>query len=118
VDWYSVEALLAGGDAWYSVLAGLFPHISMEIVQAVQSGNAAEARRLNAHLQPLWDLFKEFSSLARRLRHRRVARHLLCRAAATDTPAAGRRSPDRHGQVEGHGFALKAPRSLRVHSFA
>jgi 4-hydroxy-tetrahydrodipicolinate synthase len=63
VDWYSVEALLAGGDAWYSVLAGLFPHICMEIVQAVHSGNAAEARRLNAHLQPLWDLFKEFSSL-------------------------------------------------------
>jgi 4-hydroxy-tetrahydrodipicolinate synthase len=63
VDWYSVEALLAGGDAWYSVLAGLFPHICMEIVQAVQSENAAEARRLNAHLQPLWDLFKKFSSL-------------------------------------------------------
>jgi 4-hydroxy-tetrahydrodipicolinate synthase len=63
VDWYSVEALLAGGDAWYSVLAGLFPHICMDIVQAVQSGNAEEARRLNAHLQPLWDLFREFSSL-------------------------------------------------------
>lgn len=63
VDWYSVEALLAGGDAWYSVLAGLFPHVCMEIVQAVQSGNAEEARRLNANLQPLWDLFREFSSL-------------------------------------------------------
>ena len=63
VDWYLVEALLAGGDAWYSVLAGLFPHVCMEIVQAVENGNAAAARRLNAHLQPLWDLFREFSSL-------------------------------------------------------
>jgi 4-hydroxy-tetrahydrodipicolinate synthase len=63
VDWYSVEALLAGGDAWYSVLAGLFPQVCMEIVEAVQNGNAAEARRLNVYLQPIWDLFKEFSSL-------------------------------------------------------
>ena len=58
-----VEALLAGGDAWYAVAAGLFPKASLAIVQAVRSGNAAEARRLNAGLQPLWDLFKELSSL-------------------------------------------------------
>ena len=62
-DWNSVEALLAGGDAWYSVIAGLFPQTSMAIIRAVQSGEADEARRLNARLQPLWDLFKEFSSL-------------------------------------------------------
>ncbi|GJD93168.1 4-hydroxy-tetrahydrodipicolinate synthase [Methylobacterium iners] len=62
-DWNSVEALLAGGDAWYSVIAGLFPQTTMDIVRAVQAGDAAEARRLNARLQPLWDLFREFSSL-------------------------------------------------------
>lgn len=62
-DWNSVEALLAGGDAWYSVVAGLFPQICMTIVRAVQNGDAVEARRLNASLQPLWDLLKEFSSL-------------------------------------------------------
>jgi 4-hydroxy-tetrahydrodipicolinate synthase len=62
-DWNSVEALLAGGDAWYSVIAGLFPQVSMSIVRAVQNGEATEARRLNALLQPLWVLFKEFSSL-------------------------------------------------------
>lgn len=49
VDWHSAEALLAGGDAWYSVLAGLFPQICLEIVQAAQDGNAAEARRLNCY---------------------------------------------------------------------
>ena len=63
VDWNSVEALIAGGDAWYSVVAGLFPRISMAVVQAVQNGDAAEARRLNERLDPLWSLFKEFSSL-------------------------------------------------------
>jgi 4-hydroxy-tetrahydrodipicolinate synthase len=63
VDWHCVEALIAGGDAWYSVIAGLFPQISMTIVRAVQDGNVAEARRLNARLDPLWSLFKEFSSL-------------------------------------------------------
>jgi 4-hydroxy-tetrahydrodipicolinate synthase len=63
VDWNSVEALIAGGHAWYSVLAGLFPRISMALVQAVQNGDAAEARRLNERLDPLWCLFREFSSL-------------------------------------------------------
>ena len=63
VDWNSVEALIAGGHAWYSVLAGLFPRISMAFVQAVQNGDAAEARRLNERLEPLWSLFKELSSL-------------------------------------------------------
>jgi 4-hydroxy-tetrahydrodipicolinate synthase len=62
-DWNSVEALIVGGDAWYSVVAGLFPRISVAIVQAVQSGDVAGARRLNERLQPLWSLFKEFSSL-------------------------------------------------------
>jgi 4-hydroxy-tetrahydrodipicolinate synthase len=63
VDWNSVEALLAGGDAWYSVVAGLFPRVSMALVRAAQDGDAEEARRLNARLEPLWVLFREFSSL-------------------------------------------------------
>ena len=45
------------------MVAGLFPRISVAIVQAVQSGDVAGARRLNERLQPLWSLFKEFSSL-------------------------------------------------------
>jgi 4-hydroxy-tetrahydrodipicolinate synthase len=62
-DWNSVEALIAGGDTWYSVVAGLFPRISMTIVQAVQNGDFAQARGLNKRLEPLWSLFKELSSL-------------------------------------------------------
>jgi 4-hydroxy-tetrahydrodipicolinate synthase len=63
VDWQCVEALIAGGDTWYSVVAGLFPHTSMALVRAVRDGNVAEARRLNKRLHPLWGLFTEFSSL-------------------------------------------------------
>jgi len=62
-DWNAVEALLAGGDAWYSVVAGLFPGIGVAIVRAARSGDAVAARSLNASLEPLWALFKEFSSL-------------------------------------------------------
>ncbi|MDB5621084.1 dihydrodipicolinate synthase family protein [Tardiphaga sp.] len=62
-DWNVTEALVAGGDAWYSVAAGLFPKACLAIVRAAQAGDAAEARRLDAAMQPLWSLFKEFSSL-------------------------------------------------------
>jgi 4-hydroxy-tetrahydrodipicolinate synthase len=62
-DWHSIEALIAGGDAWYSVVAGLFPLTSMAMVDAARAGNVAEARRLNERLNPLWALFKDYSSL-------------------------------------------------------
>lgn len=62
-DWNVTEALLAGGDAWYSVAAGLFPHSCLALTRAALAGDAAEARKLNDALQPLWDLFKQYSSL-------------------------------------------------------
>ena len=62
-DWHSTEAIIAGADAWYCVLGGLMPEICLAIVRAVQRGETAEARQLNAGLEPLWSLFKEFSSL-------------------------------------------------------
>lgn len=63
VDWHSIEALITGGSVWYSVVAGLFPQVSMTMVQAVRDGDVAQARRLNVELEPLWSLFREFSSL-------------------------------------------------------
>lgn len=63
VDAHAAEALLAGGAAWYSVAGGLFPQPCMAIVAAAQAGDAAEARRLNAGLVPLWELFREHTSL-------------------------------------------------------
>ena len=77
-DWNAVEALLAGGDAWYSVVAGLFPRTGMALVRAVRSGDPDEARRLDARLQPLWDLFRELSSL--RVVYASAALLDICRA--------------------------------------
>ena len=55
-----VPAMLAGGDAWYSVIGGLFPVAAMKLMTAVRAGDAVEAQRLDAHLRPLWALFAEF----------------------------------------------------------
>jgi 4-hydroxy-tetrahydrodipicolinate synthase len=62
-DWNSAEAMIAGADTWYSVLGGLFPRVCMKIVAAARQGDAAEARRLDAALAPVWTLFRQFSSL-------------------------------------------------------
>ncbi len=63
VDWNAGEALLAGGDAWYSVLAGLYPGICMRLARAAQAdGQADEVRHLNVSLEPLWELFRTYGS--------------------------------------------------------
>jgi 4-hydroxy-tetrahydrodipicolinate synthase len=78
-DWDAAEALLAGGDAWYSVVGGLFPGVCMPIVAAARRGDAPQARQLNEGLKPLWDLFVEFSSL--RVVYAAANLLGLCRAA-------------------------------------
>ncbi|MCF3641999.1 dihydrodipicolinate synthase family protein [Rhizobium sp. TRM95111] len=62
-DWNAAEAMLCGADTWYSVLAGILPDVCLLIVRAAQNGDVEEARRLDAKLSPIWDLFKQFSSL-------------------------------------------------------
>ena len=62
-DWHCTQALLAGADAWFSVLAGLFPAPVLEIARAVAAGDVARAQALDARLMPLWDLFRRYSSL-------------------------------------------------------
>ena len=79
VDWKATEAMLAGGDAWYSVAGGLFPTPCMAIAAAAEAGRMEEARALHARMQPLWDLFTEFSSL--RVTYAAVNLLGLCRAA-------------------------------------
>ncbi|KAB2704527.1 MULTISPECIES: dihydrodipicolinate synthase family protein [Brucella] len=61
-DWGAADALLAGADAWYSVVAGLLPDPALALTRAAQSGNNTEAERINAAFTPLWDLFKTHSS--------------------------------------------------------
>ncbi|ESQ91215.1 dihydrodipicolinate synthase [Asticcacaulis sp. AC460] len=61
-DWNCVEALIAGGDAWYSVLAGMFPAVCVKMAHAAKT-DPAEARRLNAALMPVWDLMRQHTGL-------------------------------------------------------
>ena len=62
-DWNAPEALIAGGAAWFSVAAGLFPKACLAIVRATEAGDADRARALNAYFEPLWALFRAHSSL-------------------------------------------------------
>ncbi|AWI61706.1 dihydrodipicolinate synthase family protein [Sinorhizobium fredii] len=61
-DWGAAAALLAGCDAWYSVIAGLLPAEALALTRAAQAGNASEVERLDQAFQPLWSLFKAFGS--------------------------------------------------------
>jgi 4-hydroxy-tetrahydrodipicolinate synthase len=44
-------------------LAASLPSPSLALLRAAQAKDVSEVRRIDASLQPLWDLFKEFSSL-------------------------------------------------------
>jgi 4-hydroxy-tetrahydrodipicolinate synthase len=79
VDARAAEALLAGADAWHSVAAGVFPRACLSVAKAARAGDAAEARRLNAAMQPLWDLFAAHTSL--RVIYAAAAHLGLCSAA-------------------------------------
>jgi 4-hydroxy-tetrahydrodipicolinate synthase len=60
-DWGAADALLAGCDAWYSVVAGLLPAPALALTRAAQAGDS-EAARINEAFQPLWALFRAFGS--------------------------------------------------------
>ncbi|EGF91598.1 dihydrodipicolinate synthase [Asticcacaulis biprosthecium C19] len=61
-DWNCVEALIAGADAWYSVLAGMFPTVCVNLARTARE-DSVEARRLNAALTPVWDLMRQHTGL-------------------------------------------------------
>jgi 4-hydroxy-tetrahydrodipicolinate synthase len=62
-DWGCSEALLAGADAWYSVIGGLLPVPALKLAAASKAGDVAQAKHIDDQFQPLWTLFKEFGSL-------------------------------------------------------
>ena len=57
------DALLAGSDAFYSVLGGLMPKPVMALARAAQAGDADQVRAADADLKSLWETFKSFGSL-------------------------------------------------------
>lgn len=70
-DWAAAEALLAGCDAWYSVIAGVFPKTARVIVDLAQAcrqsgqqpGQGDPALDASAVLDPVWALFRAHGSL-------------------------------------------------------
>lgn len=62
-DWGAAPSLLAGGDAWYSVVAGLLPEPALRLTRAAQDGDAAGVAAIDAAFAPLWSLFKVHGSL-------------------------------------------------------
>lgn len=62
-DWGMGDAMLAGADTFYSVLAGLLPRQALALLRAAEAGEADEVRRLDQMLTPLWDTFKAYGSL-------------------------------------------------------
>lgn len=77
-DWNAAAAMIAGADAWYSVLGGILPEPCLKLVRAAQQGDIEEARRVDATLAPVWDLFKRYSSF--RVVHAMAEALDLCRA--------------------------------------
>jgi 4-hydroxy-tetrahydrodipicolinate synthase len=62
-DWGAAPALLAGADAWYSVVAGLLPGPALRLTRAGMAGQESETAAADAALEPLWTLFRKHSSL-------------------------------------------------------
>ncbi len=62
-DWGCPKALLAGADAWYSVVGGLFPASALQLTRAAQARNVEEVQRIERHFYPLWELLREFGGL-------------------------------------------------------
>lgn len=62
-DWVAAEALLAGCDLWYSVIAGVLPRQARTIVEHAVAGRSDLALAASAELEPLWSLFRTYGSL-------------------------------------------------------
>lgn len=61
-DWIAAQALLAGADAWYSVIGGLLPEHALRLTRAAQGGRQTEAEALDQAFSPLWALFRTYGS--------------------------------------------------------
>lgn len=62
-DWDAAEALIAGCDLWYSVIAGVLPRQARTIVDHAVAGRSDLALEASAKLEPLWSLFRAYGSL-------------------------------------------------------
>jgi 4-hydroxy-tetrahydrodipicolinate synthase len=56
-DAHAARGLIAGCDAWYSVIAGTVPQAARTISDPAGRGDHEAAQRASGRLSPLWDLF-------------------------------------------------------------
>lgn len=61
-DRFAAEGLLAGCDAWYSVIGGVVPQPALALLRAASAGDAATARGISESLRPIWELFADYGS--------------------------------------------------------
>lgn len=62
-DWGVPDCLMAGAEAWYSVVGGYLPDQTARLARAAERGDAVEVARINAAFEPLWGLFQTWGSL-------------------------------------------------------
>lgn len=62
-DWFAADGLAAGADAWFSVIAGIFPKNAREITAAASAAYPETARQISQRLEPIWDLFRAHGSV-------------------------------------------------------
>jgi len=62
-DWGAAPSLLAGGDAWYSVIGGLLPVEALRLTRAAMAGRRDEAAAIDAAFGGFWALFRRHGSL-------------------------------------------------------
>lgn len=58
-DALGAKGLVAGCDAWYSVIGGLWPQTTLAITRAALAGDTAQALELSHRLAPLWSWFQQ-----------------------------------------------------------
>lgn len=92
-DASAVRGLLAGCDGWYSVTAGLFPEVALQIMRAVRSGYEEGAIALSTRLAPLWSLYDRFGGI--RVMARAAALLGLCGEDCLPLPLQGLRGGER-----------------------
>lgn len=61
VDANCCEAMINGGNAWYSTLAGTMPELLVPIMNAIKSGNFSQARELNKAIEPYYQMMRKHS---------------------------------------------------------
>ena len=61
----AATGLLAGCDAWYSVIGGLYPELALALTRAAQAGDTEETQARSDALAPLWALYHDYGGSLR-----------------------------------------------------